>query len=149
MRTALRMPAEHADLIVECLTSRWRGHLEENTETDTTGLLALYEQLRPDVDLIRELQEQDDPQPGGDERVVADPTRVREIAKEHMDVMEQEVGREHSCLLRVQAGDRDYFVEGQTQAEAEASTREALLAREVFEAIRDEKDEVVSVGVTV
>lgn len=143
---ALRMPAAHADLIVECLVSRWRWRLEEHSDTDADGLLTLSEQLPSDAALIRKLQEK---------REVTGRAQVREIAKEHMDNMQHSVGYEHSCLLRVQAGDRDYFVEGQTQAEAEASTREeierysreALMAREVFEAIRDGKDEVVTAGV--
>lgn len=141
----LRMPAEHADLIVECLVYRWQNRFEEHRDSDADALLSLAGRLQAEVPLIRGLR---------DQREATDPERVREIAKEHMDIMQHEVGREHSCLLRLQAGDRDYFVPGQTQAEAEKSTRdeierysrEALLAREVFEAIRDGKDEVVSVG---
>jgi len=144
----LRMPAEHADLIIERLVYRWQNIFEEHRDADADALLSLAERLQAEVALIRGLR---------DQREAIDLEHVREIAKEHMDVMQHEVGYEHSCLLRVQAGDRDYFAPGQSQVDAEASTRghiernsrEALLAREVFETIRDGKDEVVPAGVKV
>jgi|GEM_PF-5656190 len=142
---ALKMPAEHADLIVQCLVFQWQNRLEELRDADADALLLLAEQLSGEAPLIRGLR---------DRREVTDLERVREVAKEHMDNMQHSVGYEHTCLLRVQAGDSDYYAAGQTQADAEKATlaaiehngREALLAREVFEAIRDGNDEVVSTG---
>ena len=145
---ALRMPAEHADLIVERLVYKWQHSFEEHRDAEADTLLSLADQLQADVPLIRGLR---------DHREATDLERVRKVAKEHMDNMQHSVDYEHSCLLRVKAGDSDYFSAGQTQADAEETTRaaieengrEALMAREVFEAIRDEQDEVVPAGVKI
>jgi len=144
----LKMPAEHADLVVEVLVFRSQGVLEGHTGTDADGLQNLTDLLLGEVTLIRELREQ---------RQATDRGRVKSVMKEHMDNMQHSVGYEHTALLRVQAGDRDYFPGDMDQAEAEKYTRdrikddarEALLAREVFEAIRDDKDEVRSLALEV
>jgi len=136
----LSLKPEQADLLAARLADEAKGHAESHSmdipEDEAAAFLSLYETLTPMANLIRELRET---------RQTTAIERMREIAKECIDTMQHSVGYEYVCLLRARDGDPEYL-DGYGSKEAaeqafekavEADAREARVAREVFEAIRD------------
>lgn len=143
----LELCGDQADLIAAQLTDDVLGDLETHSQGGHDGapdLLALFDKLIRPLSLIRELVET---------RQTTERERVAEVAFKRVIDLQDRIGFEYVNSLRAEAGEAE-FLEGhvdQTAAvrayrgRAESDAREALVARQVFELVRD-RDSVAQGG---
>lgn len=151
MHAILKVNEKQAAWLAEELADELLGEMElqrQGPEDETNAFLELADRITTNAALIRGIRE---------DRETVEVERIKDLAYKQMRESEASIGYETACLARITAGEPGFVVKG-TPTESETNegeataraaiarlTKEALLARGIFEAARDIERESVTV----